>query len=209
MPTTRRDLVAAAAAAATFAGAASAQPASQAAPPRPARNVVLVHGAFADGSGWRGVYDELTSRGYRVSIVQNPLTSLADDAERTRKMVKQQPGPVLLRRARDTGESARPTQLRLADLEMDLLRRRVSRAGQRIELTAKEFQLLMLFMRRQGEVLSRTQLAELVWDMNFDSETNVVEVAIRRLRSKMDVPFAKALLHTVRGMGYVMEDRAP
>lgn len=116
---------------------------------------------------------------------------------------------VLLRRARDTGESARPTQLRLADLEMDLLRRRVSRAGQRIELTAKEFQLLMLFMRRQGEVLSRTQLAELVWDMNFDSETNVVEVAIRRLRSKMDVPFAKALLHTVRGMGYVMEDRAP
>ena len=97
MPTTRRDLVVAAAATATFAGAASAQPASQAAaPPRPARNVVLVHGAFADGSGWRGVYDELTSRGYRVSIVQNPLTSLADDVAATKRILDRQDGPTIL-----------------------------------------------------------------------------------------------------------------
>lgn len=96
MSTTRRDLVAAAAAAATFASAASAQPASQATQPRPVRNVVLVHGAFADGSGWRGVYDELTSRGYRVSIVQNPLTSLADDVAATKRILDRQDGPTIL-----------------------------------------------------------------------------------------------------------------
>jgi len=97
--------------------------------------------------------------------------------------------------------------LRIADLEVHLLRRRVERAGQRVELTAKEYSLLLLFMRRSGEVLSRTLIAEQVWDMNFDSDTNVVEVAVRRLRGKIDDPFAKKLVHTVRGFGYVMEDR--
>jgi len=112
----------------------------------------------------------------------------------------------LLRRAGPRHE-IEPTVLRLADLEVDLLRRKASRATQRLELTAKEFSLLTLLLRRQGEVLSRTELASQVWDMNFDSETNVVEVAIRRLRSKLDVPFDRPLLHTVRGMGYVLEDR--
>ncbi|WPB55374.1 heavy metal response regulator transcription factor [Xylophilus sp. GOD-11R] len=97
--------------------------------------------------------------------------------------------------------------LRLADLELDLLRRRASRGSVRLDLTAKEFSLLTLLLRRQGEVLSRTVLAEQVWDMNFDSDTNVVEVAVRRLRGKLDEPFARRLLHTVRGMGYVLEDR--
>ncbi|MBL8509742.1 MAG: heavy metal response regulator transcription factor [Chitinimonas sp.] len=97
--------------------------------------------------------------------------------------------------------------LSLADLEVHLLRRRVERSGQRIELTAKEYALLLLFMRRKGEVLSRTLIAEQVWDMNFDSDTNVVEVAIRRLRAKIDEPFDTPLLHTVRGFGYVMEQR--
>lgn len=110
----------------------------------------------------------------------------------------------LLRRGR---QQAEPTVFRLADLDLDLLRRKATRAGQRLDLTAKEFSLLSLLLRRQGEVLSRTELAEQVWDMNFDSETNVVEVAIRRLRSKLDVPFEQPLLHTVRGMGYVLEDR--
>lgn len=99
------------------------------------------------------------------------------------------------------------TVLRLADLELDLVARRCHREGVRIDLTAKEFALLALLMRRQGRVLSRTTLAEQVWDMHFDSETNVVEVAVRRLRSKLDDPFARRLLHTVRGMGYVLEDR--
>ena len=99
------------------------------------------------------------------------------------------------------------TVLALADLEVDLLRRKASRAGHRLELTAKEFNLLVLLLRRQGEVLSRTEIAEQVWDINFDSATNVIDVAIRRLRGKLDAPFERALLHTARGMGYVLEAR--
>ena len=103
------------------------------------------------------------------------------------------------------GQAREPDQLRVADLELDVLRRRVQRAGERIELTAKEFALLHLFMRRAGEVLSRTVIAEQVWDMNFDSDSNVVDVAVRRLRAKVDEPFPKRLIHTVRGAGYVLE----
>ena len=98
--------------------------------------------------------------------------------------------------------------IRVADLEIDVLRRRVSRSGQRIELTAKEFGLLHLLAKRQGEVLSRTQIASMVWDMNFDSDTNVVDVAIRRLRVKIDDPYPLKLVQTVRGMGYLLEARS-
>ena len=98
--------------------------------------------------------------------------------------------------------------LRIADLEIDVLKRRVLRAGERIDLTNKEFGLLHLLAKRQGEVLSRSLIASQVWDMNFDSDTNVVDVAIRRLRAKIDDPFAVKLVHTMRGMGYVMEERA-
>jgi two-component system copper resistance phosphate regulon response regulator CusR len=97
--------------------------------------------------------------------------------------------------------------LRVADLEIDVLRRRVTRGGQRIDLTAKEFALLHLLAKRQGEVLSRTQIASMVWDMNFDSDTNVVDVAIRRLRVKIDDPYPLKLVQTVRGMGYLLEPR--
>jgi two-component system copper resistance phosphate regulon response regulator CusR len=97
--------------------------------------------------------------------------------------------------------------IRVADLEIDVLRRRVSRNGQRIDLTAKEFGLLHLLAKRQGEVLSRTQIASMVWDMNFDSDTNVVDVAIRRLRVKIDDPYPLKLVQTVRGMGYLLEPR--
>ncbi len=107
----------------------------------------------------------------------------------------------LLRRA-----PARPQNtLRIADLEMDLLRHRATRCGKRLDLTAKEFLLLSLLARRAGEVLSRTLIAEAVWDMNFDSDTNVVDVNVRRLRSKVDDPFAHKLIQTVRGAGYVLE----
>ena len=91
---------------------------------------------------------------------------------------------------------------------MDLVRRKARRAEQQLDLTAKEYTLLTLLQRRTGQVLSRTVLAEQVWDMNFDSNTNVVEVAIRRLRAKLDDPFDEKLLHTVRGMGYVLEQRS-
>ena len=93
----------------------------------------------------------------------------------------------------------------IADLELDLLRLKVQRAGQKITLTAKEFNLLEFFMRHQGEVLSRALIASEVWDMNFDSDTNVIDVSIRRLRNKIDTPFDTKLLQTMRGMGYVLE----
>ena len=112
----------------------------------------------------------------------------------------------LLRRGAAT--SATTTQMRLADLELDLASRKAHRDGRRLDLTAKEFTLLTLLLRRRGQILSRTTLAEQVWDMNFDSDTNVVEVAVRRLRAKLDDPFPSKLLHTVRGMGYVLEDRS-
>jgi two-component system copper resistance phosphate regulon response regulator CusR len=108
----------------------------------------------------------------------------------------------VLRRGPTATES--PT-LQIADLEVDLLKRRVTRAGKRIDLTPKEFGLLELLMRRQGEVLPRSLIASLVWDMNFDSDTNVIEVAMRRLRAKVDEGFEVRLIQTVRGMGYVLE----
>ena len=114
----------------------------------------------------------------------------------------------LLARVRSLLRRAPPRQqesIRMGDLEIDLLRQRVTRAGQRLELTTKEFRLLSLLARRAGEVLSRTLIAESVWDMNFDSDTNVVDVNVRRLRSKVDDPFPLKLIHTVRGAGYVLE----
>ena len=108
----------------------------------------------------------------------------------------------VLRRGRSGAE---PTTLRLADLELDLLRRRATRGGKRIDLTAKEFALLELLLRRHGEVLPRSLIASQVWDMNFDSDTNVIEVAVRRLRAKVDDAFEPKLIRTVRGMGYVLE----
>ena len=98
--------------------------------------------------------------------------------------------------------------LQLANLQLDLRRRKATRAGVSLDLTAKEFALLELFVRRQGEPLSRTLMAEQVWDINFDSDSNVLEVAIRRLRAKVDDPFPTKLIHTVRGVGYVLEERA-
>jgi two-component system copper resistance phosphate regulon response regulator CusR len=100
-------------------------------------------------------------------------------------------------------------QINIGDLEIDVVRRRVKRAGQRVDLTPREFSLLQLLSNRNGEVLSRTQIASYVWDMNFDSDTNVVEVAIRRLRAKIDDGHTVKLIHTIRGMGYVLEVGEP
>ena len=114
----------------------------------------------------------------------------------------------LLARMRSLLRRAAPRQdetFRFADLEVDTLRQSATRGGQRLHLTTKEFRLLSLLVRHAGEVLSRTLIAEAVWDMNFDSDTNVVDVNMRRLRSKVDEPFTLKLIHTVRGAGYVME----
>lgn len=103
--------------------------------------------------------------------------------------------------------SAAPNQtsIKIGDLEVDLLKRRASRSGRRIDLTAKEFSLLELLMRRRGEVLPKSLIASQVWDMNFDSDTNVIEVAIRRLRAKIDDDFDTKLIQTTRGMGYMLD----
>lgn len=105
------------------------------------------------------------------------------------------------------GRRQETTQIRVGDLTIDLVARKAFRQGARIDLTAKEFMLLTVLARHQGEVLSKTAIAELVWDVNFDTSANVVEVAIKRLRAKIDTPFGGGLLHTVRGMGYVLEER--
>tara|TARA_R110000850_G_scaffold216528_2_gene342033 strand:+ start:1147 stop:1830 length:684 start_codon:yes stop_codon:yes gene_type:complete len=97
------------------------------------------------------------------------------------------------------------TTLTVEDLHLDLLKRRVERGGKRIDLTAKEFLLLELLLRRRGEVLSKSLIASKVWDINFDSDTNIIEVAIRRLRAKVDDEFPVKLIHTVRGMGYFID----
>jgi len=120
--------------------------------------------------------------------------------------------PELLARVRALLKRGQPAvadpTVRVGDLEIDPVRHRATRGGQRIQLTAKEFSLLCLLAQRSGEVLSRTQIASLVWDIHFDSDSNVVDVAIRRLRAKVDDPFAEKLIHTVRGVGYVLDQRS-
>lgn len=105
------------------------------------------------------------------------------------------------------GSVSLPEVLRVADLELDMVRHRATRAGKLLDLTPKEFLLLSLLIRRAGNVLSRTVIAEQVWNINFDSDSNVVEVHMRRLRSKVDDPFDRRVIHTVRGVGYVLEER--
>ena len=106
------------------------------------------------------------------------------------------------------GPARQDEVLRIGDLQLDLRRRKATRSGKKLDLTAKEFALLELLMRRRGEPLSRTLIAEQVWDVNFDSDFNVLEVAIGRLRLKLDEPFGEKLLHTIRGVGYVLEERS-
>lgn len=148
----------------------------------------------------------LTARG-RLNDKLKGLDGGADDY-----LVKPFEFPELLARIRSlqrrSDERVEHSALTVADLELDAVRHRVLRAGNRIDLTSKEFALLHLLMSRPGEALTRSQIISLVWDMNFDCDTNVIDVAIRRLRSKIDDPFETKLIHTLRGVGYVFEERA-
>jgi two-component system copper resistance phosphate regulon response regulator CusR len=164
--------------------------------------------------GW-GVLQALTQAGIRTPVIFLTAKDQVEDRVRGLELgaadylVKPFSFAELLARVRNVlrrGPAAiESSVLQVADLEVDLLRRRVSRAGRRIDLTPKEFGLLELLVRRQGEVLPRSLIASLVWDMNFDSDTNVIEVAMRRLRAKVDEGFEVRLIQTVRGMGYVLE----
>ena len=164
--------------------------------------------------GW-GVLQALTQAGIRTPVIFLTAKDQVEDRVRGLELgaadylVKPFSFAELLARVRNVlrrGPAATESSiLQVADLEVDLLRRRVLRAGRRIDLTPKEFGLLELLVRRQGEVLPRSLIASLVWDMNFDSDTNVIEVAMRRLRAKVDEGFEIRLIQTVRGMGYVLE----
>jgi two-component system OmpR family response regulator len=110
-----------------------------------------------------------------------------------------------LARRGENGSAEANTRLKLADLELDRMTRRVVRNGKKIELTAREFQLLEFMMRHSGQVVTRTMLLESVWDYHFDPQTNVIDVHISRLRQKIDKGFDKPLLHTVRGSGYTLK----
>ena len=147
----------------------------------------------------------LTARG-RLEEKVKGLDLGADDY-----LVKPFQFPELLARIRSLFRRSDAVQVsdvvKVADLELDPNRHRAFRGNQRIDLTTKEFALLHLLMRKTGEVLTRTQIISMVWDMNFDCDTNVVEVSIRRLRAKIDDPFEIKLIHTIRGAGYILEER--
>ena len=164
--------------------------------------------------GW-GVLKALTQAGVTTPIIFLTAKDQVEDRVRGLELgaadylVKPFSFAELLARVRNVlrrGPTATDSStLQIADLEVDLLRRRVTRSGKRIDLTPKEFGLLELLARRQGEVLPRSLIASLVWDMNFDSDTNVIDVAMRRLRAKVDEGFEVRLIQTVRGVGYVLD----
>jgi two-component system copper resistance phosphate regulon response regulator CusR len=106
------------------------------------------------------------------------------------------------------GPDRQPENIRIADLEIDFHRHKATRGKKRLDLSPKEFLIIWLLARHAGEVLTRTYISEKVWDINFDSDTNIVDVAILRLRKKVDDPFSVKLIHTIRGVGYVLEDRS-
>ena len=177
--------------------------------------LVVLDVMLPDRDGW-SVLSELRRAGKQTPVlfltardmVQDRVKGLeygADDY-----LVKPFAFSELLARIRSVlrrGQSRRSERIHIADLEIDVVRHRATRAGRPLDLTAKEFALLVLFAQHTGEVLSRTFIAEQVWDMNFDSDTSVVDVHISRLRVKVDQPFRNKLLHTIRGVGYVLEAR--
>jgi len=177
-------------------------------------DLIILDVLLPDVDGWR-ILQALREAGSKVPVLFLTARDSVDDRVKGLELgaddylVKPFAFAELLARVRTLlRRGATPeteTMLRVADLELDLMRRRVTRSGQRIQLTAKEFALLELMIRHHDEVLPRSLIASQVWDMNFDSDTNVIDVAIRRLRAKIDDAFQPKLIHTVRGMGYMLD----
>jgi two-component system copper resistance phosphate regulon response regulator CusR len=165
--------------------------------------------------GW-GVLTELRRAGRRTPVLFLTARDSVEDRVRGLELgaddflVKPFAFAELLARVRAVvrrGPGRQPDSLRVADLELDMSRQRATRAGRPLDLSPKEFVLLALLARRAGEPVSRAAITEQVWDIDFDPESNVVDVHVRRLRAKVDDPFETKLVHTVRGVGYVLEDR--
>ncbi len=178
-------------------------------------DLVILDVMLPDKSGWF-VFEEMRQRDNKTPVLFLTARDSVEDRVKGLELgaddylVKPFAFSELLARVRVVLRRSpvqQPQTIEIADLQIDFLKHKVKRAGQQIELTQKEFVLLALLAQRSGDVLSRTMIAEQVWDMNFDSDTNVVDVAIRRLRSKVDDPFAGKLIHTVRGVGYVLEEK--
>lgn len=177
-------------------------------------DLVVLDVMLPDVDGWR-IVRSLRDAGKQVPVLFLTARGSVDDRVKGLELgaddylVKPFAFSELLARVRTLlrrgSAPSQPDRIQVADLVLDLPRRRATRAGQRINLTSKEFALLELLARRQGEVLPRSLIASQVWDMNFDSDSNVIDVAIRRLRAKIDDAFNPKLIHTVRGMGYTLD----
>ncbi|OZI43909.1 heavy metal response regulator transcription factor [Bordetella genomosp. 4] len=177
-------------------------------------DLVVLDVMLPDVDGWR-IVQSLRNAGARVPVLFLTARGSVDDRVKGLELgaddylVKPFAFSELLARVRTLlrrgSASTHPDRLEVADLVLDLLGRRATRKGVRINLTNKEFSLLELLARRKGEVLPRSLIASQIWDMNFDSDTNVIDVAIRRLRAKIDDAFEPKLIHTVRGMGYMLD----
>ena len=178
-------------------------------------DLILLDIMLPDGEGW-SVLTELRRAGRQTPVICLTARDAVSDRVRGLELgaddyvVKPFAFSELLARVRSVlrrGPDRRPNVLSVADLEVDVARHHARRAGRKLDLTPKEFALLALLARCPGEVLTRTSIAEQVWDASFDCDSNVVDVSIRRLRQKVDEPFGEHLIHTVRGVGYVLERR--
>jgi two-component system copper resistance phosphate regulon response regulator CusR len=178
-------------------------------------DLILLDIMLPGRDGW-SVIEELRKHGQKTPVLCLTARDAVSDRVRGLELgaddylVKPFAFSELLARVRSLGRRGQGrTQevMKVSDLEVDLIRQRVTRGTDTIDLAPKEFALLSLFIRNEGQALSRARIAEEVWDMKYEGETNVVDVAVRRLRAKMDDPYTKKLIHTVRGVGYVLADR--
>ncbi|MDA8259008.1 MAG: heavy metal response regulator transcription factor [Betaproteobacteria bacterium] len=178
-------------------------------------DVIVLDVMLPRQDGWRVLQEIRTHRPHQLVILLTALDAVAHrvkglDLGADDYLVKPFAFSELNARVRNIlrRAPARQTEvLRLSDLDMDLLRHKASRAGKLLDLAPQEYRLLEYLLRHAGEVVTRTRLAERVWDMNFDGDSNVVDVAVRRLRRKVDDPCERKLIHTLRGVGYVLEER--
>ncbi|MBI3343797.1 MAG: heavy metal response regulator transcription factor [Gammaproteobacteria bacterium] len=178
-------------------------------------DVIVLDVMLPRQDGWRVLQDIRTQRPHQPVILLTALDAVAHrvkglDLGADDYLVKPFAFSELNARVRNILRRAPARQidvLRLGDLDMDLLRHKASRAGKLLDLAPQEYRLLEYLLRHPGEVVTRTRLAEQVWDMNFDGDSNVVDVAVRRLRRKVDDPCDRKLIHTLRGVGYVLEER--